>query len=292
MTDIKTEHMTVEGRCLCGGARYRVEGERSGIIVCHCQRCRKHMGAAYVSFPVFESGEFTWLSGRESLKVYPTVHGEDGRSFCGVCGTSMPGPSRGGKTLGGVLAGHIVDMPPADLVFHVYTASKCPWVTIPDDALQWDIVPPHFRDPDLPELDRSTEPGKITGSCLCGDVSFEATDPIIMMNCNCSRCRLSRGAAHATNLFVSADDFCWRTGEQHVVNYKLPDAERFGAAFCQRCGSLMPREAGSDGKRINIPVGCLDSDPGISPSGHIFVGSKAPWFEITDDLPQRDESWR
>jgi hypothetical protein len=29
--------------------------------------------------------------------------------------------------------------------------------------------------------------------------------------------------------------------------------------------------------------------PGIEPSGHIFVGSKAPWFEIADDLPQFEE---
>jgi hypothetical protein len=30
-------------------------------------------------------------------------------------------------------------------------------------------------------------------------------------------------------------------------------------------------------------------DPGIRPSAHIFVGSKAPWFTITDDLPQYRE---
>ncbi len=28
------------------------------------------------------------------------------------------------------------------------------------------------------------------------------------------------------------------------------------------------------------------SDPGIGPIGHIYMGFKAPWFEITDDLPQ------
>jgi hypothetical protein len=27
----------------------------------------------------------------------------------------------------------------------------------------------------------------------------------------------------------------------------------------------------------------------IRPTEHIFVGSKAPWFEITDDLPQSEE---
>ena len=38
--------------------------------------------------------------------------------------------------------------------------------------------------------------------------------------------------------------------------------------------------------RIGIPAGTLDEDPGIRPQGHIFVEFKAPWFEITDSLPQ------
>ncbi len=286
MPDVETDHLTVEGRCLCGGIRYRVEGMRSGLIVCHCQRCRKHMGSTFVNFTVFESGEFTWLAGRDSLVPYPTVHGEDGRSFCGVCGTSMPGPSRGGETLGGVLAGNILEMPPVGLIYHVYTASKCPWIVIPKDAHQWQTVPPNFHDPELPEMNRHTDPERITGSCLCGDVAFETSNPIRMMNCHCSRCRLSRGSAHATNLAVAADDFRWRAGADRVVDYSLPDADRFGTAFCRRCGSLLPRRSGARGDRVNIPAGCLDSDPGLGPTGHIYVGFKAPWFEITDDLPQ------
>jgi hypothetical protein len=198
----------------------------------------------------------------------------------------MPGASIGGSKLGGVLAGHIVDMPPTDLIYHFYTGSKCAWVDIAEEAHQWHTVPTHFRDPELKDLDRYTEPSKITGSCLCGEVAFEATDPKMMMNCHCSRCRLSRGSAHATNLFVSTEDFHWRSGEESVVYYKLPEAERFGSAFCQLCGSLVPRLTGARGERVNIPAGCLDSDPGIKPRGHIFVGSKAPWFDITDSLPQ------
>jgi hypothetical protein len=27
----------------------------------------------------------------------------------------------------------------------------------------------------------------------------------------------------------------------------------------------------------------------MRPGAHIFVGSKAPWFDITDDLPQHAE---
>ena len=40
---------------------------------------------------------------------------------------------------------------------------------------------------------------------------------------------------------------------------------------------------------MHVAMGSLVDEPSIRSSGHIFVGSKAPWFEITDDLPQADE---
>jgi hypothetical protein len=33
-------------------------------------------------------------------------------------------------------------------------------------------------------------------------------------------------------------------------------------------------------------LGTLDDDPGVRPSLHLFVGSKAPWHDIADALPQ------
>jgi hypothetical protein len=38
-----------------------------------------------------------------------------------------------------------------------------------------------------------------------------------------------------------------------------------------------------------VPAGALDQDLGVLPTVHIYVGSKAPWFCITDDLPQHRE---
>ena len=37
-----------------------------------------------------------------------------------------------------------------------------------------------------------------------------------------------------------------------------------------------------------LSVGSLDDDPESRPLRHIFAASKAPWFEITDDLPRFD----
>ena len=125
----------------------------------------------------------------------------------------------------------------------------------------------------------------IKGSCLCGAVAFEAGDEIEMRNCHCSRCRKARGAAHATNLFVPTRAFRWLRGQDLVITYRLPNAERFGNSFCRVCGSPMPR-AMSTREIVLIPAGSLDDDPKIRASCHIYVGSKAPWHEITDGLPQ------
>jgi hypothetical protein len=36
-------------------------------------------------------------------------------------------------------------------------------------------------------------------------------------------------------------------------------------------------------------TGLLDHDPQVRPALHMFVGSKAPWWSITDDAPQFEE---
>ncbi len=38
-----------------------------------------------------------------------------------------------------------------------------------------------------------------------------------------------------------------------------------------------------------LPLGALDDDPGVKPKRHVFVAHKAPWYDITDDLPQFPE---
>lgn len=123
----------------------------------------------------------------------------------------------------------------------------------------------------------------IRGSCLCGAVSYEITGSFKMMgNCHCSICRKSNGAAFATWGIIDADQFCWSKGEEHVQRYESsPGTHR---CFCKRCGS--PLVSTHSGKVGEVVVGTVDGDPGARPSGHIFVGSKAPWFEITDALPQ------
>jgi hypothetical protein len=100
---------------------------------------------------------------------------------------------------------------------------------------------------------------------------------------------LSQGARRGSaNLFCKLDDFRWTHGAERVVDYKLPEARYYGVAFCGQCGAAVPRASKERGIVV-VPVSGLDTDPGILPGGHIFVASKAPWFEITDAIQQFPE---
>ncbi|MCH7866225.1 MAG: GFA family protein [Myxococcales bacterium] len=126
----------------------------------------------------------------------------------------------------------------------------------------------------------------ILGSCLCGAIRYELTqEPVWAHNCHCQRCRKIRGSAFASNLFVPLESFRYTQGEELLRSYKLPEAERFTHVFCDECGSSLPFRNEARGLAV-IPMGSLDDDPGHTPQAHIFVGSKATWFTITDQLPQ------
>jgi hypothetical protein len=127
----------------------------------------------------------------------------------------------------------------------------------------------------------------VRGSCLCSGVRFEVSGTFTLFGYDhCSRCRKSSGSAFATEILCEASNFQWTAGKSLIRIYEAPVREippGYRRVFCSVCGSPVPLV---DGNMVNIPAGCLDDDPGIRPQGHIFVAYKAPWLEITDDLPQ------
>ena len=129
----------------------------------------------------------------------------------------------------------------------------------------------------------------VTGSCLCGNVSYQITNHLgIFQYCHCSRCRKFTGSANAANLFVRKADFQWLTGEDQVGVYYPPLTKYFATAFCKTCGSSLPWQSKGRDTMV-IPAGTLDDDPGIKPVNNVFYASKAPWHVVASDLPTFDE---
>lgn len=126
----------------------------------------------------------------------------------------------------------------------------------------------------------------LEGSCLCGGVRYQVSGKLgPSVHCHCGQCRKASGASFATNASVAATDFRFEKGESLVGRFESsPGVSR---CFCTRCGSPLIKLDAARPEEIRIRLGTLDSDPGTKPSAHIFVGSRAPWTVITDDLPQR-----
>ena len=75
-----------EGGCFCGAIRYRIEGEPSNSVICHCQTCRRVSGAPAVAWVTFAKSQLAFTKGTPAqLRSSPPVH----RTFCAACGTPL-----------------------------------------------------------------------------------------------------------------------------------------------------------------------------------------------------------
>ncbi len=127
--------------------------------------------------------------------------------------------------------------------------------------------------------------GPIAGSCLCGAIQYQASEAGVSVHCHCSRCRKWHGAAFASIVRIPIHAFRITSGADDLTRYaSSPGIER---CFCRVCGSSL-FTLRLDLGRAHVRLGTIDGDPGVRPSRHIFVGSKAPWFEISDALPQHE----
>jgi len=273
------------GSCLCGKVQFNIGGNLSDMSHCHCSVCRKIHGSLFATH--FRASELEFTAGIDSIVKNVSPSGFN-RSFCGSCGSVLPDTNNEGESYY-VPAGLLDDDPGVRPSKHIFVESKAEQYEIHDDLPQCT----HYGDGDLSRVVDTvvTESSDdvVTGGCQCGAVSYEFTSvPKFVMNCHCSRCRKVRGAAHATNAFIPVENFKWVQGEDNIANYDHAEAVRFGNAFCKTCGSCVPRTSGGTGV-MNVPVGGLDAPPGAEPKGHIYVDSKAPWFEVSGPLPQWSE---
>ena len=109
----------IEGHCLCGTVRFAVDAVRD-LSHCHCSMCRKHHGAAFATMARVREEAFRWTAGEDRVRRYESSPGFH-RSFCGACGSSLPGRSPAGGWF--VPAGLFADDPGKRPNAHIFTAS-------------------------------------------------------------------------------------------------------------------------------------------------------------------------
>jgi hypothetical protein len=124
------------------------------------------------------------------------------------------------------------------------------------------------------------------GRCECGTVRYRVADAFrYAANCHCSRCRTATGSAFKPFAGIEREKLELTAGSDRLL---VVGEDESNDTRCAACGSLLFSVV-RDGAYVHVAMGSLVDAPAIRPTSHIFVGSKAPWFEITDDLPQFEE---
>ncbi|HEX2138445.1 MAG TPA: GFA family protein [Woeseiaceae bacterium] len=124
----------------------------------------------------------------------------------------------------------------------------------------------------------------VTGHCHCGAVRYEFEgEPNSAGYCHCSQCRRLTGSAFAPWCEVPSANLRW-SHDDNLQKYNI--TERYVAWFCGACGAPLATTHSKEPGATSLLMGTLEDDSGIAPQYHIYTGSKAPWYEIRDSLPQ------
>ena len=126
------------------------------------------------------------------------------------------------------------------------------------------------------------------GSCLCGDIRYRVDGQLSDFGyCHCPSCRKASGSAHAANAGVLRKDFKLEDPHQRLREYESSPGKM--RVFCGRCGSPIYAYLTDTSDIIRIRLGSLDTPLNKQAKAHTFVGSKASWDVIGDDLPQFED---
>ena len=189
----KPVEYTNKGRCLCGSVTWELLAEPYAIYNCHCRMCQKVHGAAFGTYCFVRPGEVRWTS-----STNPIVHYRSSdvlvRSSCGVCGSVVPYANEADNHWVAPGGCHD-DMRKPD--YNIFVVDNSPWHTINGDMPRHDGYPDESG---LPSVDGVPVPkkaeGPVRGSCLCGVVTYQVTEPFkVAHDCHCSRCRYGCAAA-------------------------------------------------------------------------------------------------
>lgn len=124
---------------------------------------------------------------------------------------------------------------------------------------------------------------RLSGRCFCGAVRYKVDDAFLYaFNCHCSNCRRVTGSAFKPFAAIEATCLTLIAGADRLLIHGEGAAHD---VHCGVCGSFLYSML-DHGKRAHVAMGTLIDTPSIRPGAHIFVGSKAPWYDITDTLPQ------
>ena len=141
-----------------------------------------------------------------------------------------------------------------------------------------------------PGLRGAKDEASMSGSCLCGAVRFELSEPPREAGyCHCTRCQRRTGTASSAQARIDGRTFRLIEGEEHVGCW-TPPGGGMDKCFCRECGAHLFSRHPETRLAMSVRMSAFDEDPGVRPSFHTFVAYAPAWEPVPDDgLPRYDE---
>jgi hypothetical protein len=128
----------------------------------------------------------------------------------------------------------------------------------------------------------------LAGSCLCGAVRFEVTEPFERVTaCHCTSCKKISGGAGTVSGRARSAAIRILEGRDLIRTYQ--PSEGSAKSFCSECGSNLFGGGWPESEHTSVRLSALDSPFDRKPESHIYVRSVAPWETLPDDGAERFE---
>jgi hypothetical protein len=122
----------------------------------------------------------------------------------------------------------------------------------------------------------------LEGSCLCGGVRFEVSEPFELVSaCHCTSCKKISGGAGTVSGHARSETITIVEGEALLTTYQ--PSEGSAKTFCSRCGSNLFGGGWPQSEHASVRLSALETPWGRGPDRHVYVRSVAPWETLPDD---------
>lgn len=137
-----------EGGCACREVRYRVTSRPMFVHCCHCTWCQRETGASFALNALWEANRVEVTHGTPELVDTPSNSGK-GQVIarCPKCHVALWSNYGGiGDIVRFIRVGTLDDASQFPPDIHIFTASKQPWVVIPEGMR---AVPEYYKSAEI-----------------------------------------------------------------------------------------------------------------------------------------------
>jgi hypothetical protein len=121
-----------------------------------------------------------------------------------------------------------------------------------------------------------------TGSCLCGDLRFQAQLPSKWVaHCHCSMCRRAHGAPLVTWVGFKSEAVRFDDPQSRLHWYESSPGA--GRGFCSRCGTTLFFRSERWPGELHIVRSNFDGPLDREPQVHVSYDDHVPWLQVGDD---------